>query len=71
MGVRECIVWRVLDQEIDWFVLRAGQYERVSLDGVRLAHRGYRSYTPVEKATLPMPPATPGPPGGPRCQSPR
>ena len=31
-GVREYIVWRVLDQEIDWFVLRAGQYERMSLD---------------------------------------
>src|SRR5215470_16138415 len=31
-GVREYIVWRVLEQEIDWFVLRAGQYERLSLD---------------------------------------
>jgi Uma2 family endonuclease len=31
-GVREYIVWRVLDQETDWFVLRAGQYERLSLD---------------------------------------
>jgi len=31
-GVREYIVWRVLDQEIDWFVLRAGQYERLPLD---------------------------------------
>jgi Uma2 family endonuclease len=30
-GVREYIVWRVLDQEVDWFVLRAGQYERVPL----------------------------------------
>jgi Uma2 family endonuclease len=38
-GVREYIVWRVLDQEIDWFVLRAGQYERVSLDAEGL----YRS----------------------------
>lgn len=26
-GVREYIVWRVLDQQIDWFVLREGQYE--------------------------------------------
>jgi Uma2 family endonuclease len=31
-GVREYLVWRVLEQEIDWFVLRAGQYERVPLD---------------------------------------
>jgi Uma2 family endonuclease len=30
-GVREYIVWRVLEREIDWFVLRAGQYERLSL----------------------------------------
>src|SRR5712692_8113016 len=28
-GVREYIVWRVLEQEIDWFVLRSGHYERV------------------------------------------
>ena len=26
--MREYVVWRVLDQEIDWFVLREGQYER-------------------------------------------
>ncbi len=38
-GAREYIVWRVLDQEIDWFVLRAGQYERLPLDAERL----YRS----------------------------
>jgi Uma2 family endonuclease len=31
-GVREYLVWRVLEQEIDWFVLRAGQYERLPLD---------------------------------------
>ena len=31
-GVREYIVWRVLDKEIDWFVLRAGHYERLPLD---------------------------------------
>jgi Uma2 family endonuclease len=31
-GVREYVVWRVLNREIDWFVLRAGQYERLSLD---------------------------------------
>jgi Uma2 family endonuclease len=28
-GVREYVVWRMLDQEIDWFVLREGQYERL------------------------------------------
>jgi Uma2 family endonuclease len=27
-GVQEYIVWRVLDGEIDWFVLRQGQYVR-------------------------------------------
>jgi Uma2 family endonuclease len=31
-GVREYIVWRVLEQELDWFVLRAGQYVRLSVD---------------------------------------
>lgn len=25
-GVQEYIVWRVLDQEVDWFVLREGQF---------------------------------------------
>ena len=32
-GVHEYIVWRVLEREIDWFVLRAGQYERMAVDG--------------------------------------
>jgi Uma2 family endonuclease len=31
-GVREYTVWRVLEREIDWFVLRAGQYERMPVD---------------------------------------
>jgi Uma2 family endonuclease len=31
-GVGEYLVWRVLDQEVDWFVLRAGQYERMPVD---------------------------------------
>src|SRR5262249_33252195 len=31
-GVREYIVWRVLEQQIDWFVLRAGSYERQTPD---------------------------------------
>jgi hypothetical protein len=30
--VSEYIVWRVLDQAVDWFVLRDGQYERTSPD---------------------------------------
>ena len=29
-GVREYLLWRVLDQEIDWFVLREGHYEKLS-----------------------------------------
>ena len=31
-GVREYLVWRVLDREIDWFVLREGQYQRLVND---------------------------------------
>jgi Uma2 family endonuclease len=31
-GIREYVAWRVLDQEIDWFVLREGQYERLQPD---------------------------------------
>jgi Uma2 family endonuclease len=35
-GVREYVVWRVLDREIDWFVWREGQYDRLPAgpDGV-------------------------------------
>jgi len=29
-GVREYVVWRTWDQEIDWFVLRGGRYERLA-----------------------------------------
>jgi Uma2 family endonuclease len=29
-GVREYVVFRVLDQQIDWFVLREGRYEKLS-----------------------------------------
>ncbi len=28
-GVREYVVWRVLDREIDWYVNRGGQFERI------------------------------------------
>lgn len=31
-GVCESIVWRVLNREIDWFVLRDDQYERLATD---------------------------------------
>jgi Uma2 family endonuclease len=31
-GVREYLVWRVIEQAIDWFVLQAGQYERLPAD---------------------------------------
>lgn len=31
-GVREYLVWRVLDKEVDWFALRDGQYVRLSPD---------------------------------------
>jgi Uma2 family endonuclease len=36
-GVREYFVWRVLDREIDWFVLRGEQYEQLAVDanGIR------------------------------------
>jgi Uma2 family endonuclease len=35
-GVREYILWRVPDEEIDWFVLRGDHYERLPLnpDGI-------------------------------------
>ncbi len=35
-GVREYFVWRVRDAEIDWFVLREGQFERLppGADGI-------------------------------------
>ncbi|MFH1266597.1 MAG: Uma2 family endonuclease [Planctomycetota bacterium] len=29
-GVREYVVWRVLDEEIDWLVLREGRFDRLS-----------------------------------------
>jgi hypothetical protein len=30
--VREYLVWRVQDQDIDWFVLREGDYQRLAPD---------------------------------------
>ena len=32
-GVREYVAWRVLDREIDWFILSGGQYVRQAPDG--------------------------------------
>jgi Uma2 family endonuclease len=31
-GVREYVVWRVLDQEIDWLMLTEGRYEPLALE---------------------------------------
>jgi Uma2 family endonuclease len=31
-GVREYVVWRVLDRQIDWFSLKLGEYVRMSVD---------------------------------------
>ncbi len=35
-GVREYIVWRVLDREVDWFVNREGTFDRLTpaADGI-------------------------------------
>ncbi len=33
IGVREYVVWRTDDAEVDWFVLRRGVYERLAEDG--------------------------------------
>ena len=33
-GVREYLVWRVPDGELDWFVLREGRFERLEPDAV-------------------------------------
>ena len=35
-GVREYLVWRVLDRAIDWFVLRGGQFMPLAPDGAML-----------------------------------
>lgn len=39
-GVREYIVWRVMDREIDWFHLHEGEYHRIqpSADGLLHSH---------------------------------
>ncbi|OBU76976.1 hypothetical protein A9P98_12210 [Cylindrospermopsis raciborskii CS-505] len=35
-GVKEYIVWRVYDQEIDWFYLHEGEYRRLKSDSLGL-----------------------------------
>jgi Uma2 family endonuclease len=35
-GVKEYIVWRVLDEALDWFILRRGQYEALQPDAAGL-----------------------------------
>ena len=35
-GVREYVVWRVLNQAIDWFTLRDGRYEELPRDAAGL-----------------------------------
>jgi Uma2 family endonuclease len=37
-GVEEYVVWRVLDREVDWFVLREGTYERLEADQTGILH---------------------------------
>jgi len=37
-GVREYVVWRVLDNEVDWFILRGAQYVRMDKDAAGLYH---------------------------------
>ncbi|MGD0088755.1 MAG: Uma2 family endonuclease [Planctomycetota bacterium] len=44
-GVKEYIVWRVLEQAIDWFVLRGGKYERLVLTKLRAGVEVYKSET--------------------------
>lgn len=35
-GVKEYIVWRVYDQEIDWFILEAGEYVKLPINDLGL-----------------------------------
>lgn len=37
-GVREYVVWRVLNRQVDWFVLREGQYEALAPDEGGVLH---------------------------------
>jgi len=44
-GVKEYIAWRVLDQAIDWFVLRGGAYERLTPSKNAAGKEVYKSDT--------------------------
>ena len=35
-GVREYVVWRVLEQQVDWFVVRGGQFQMLATDAAGL-----------------------------------
>ena len=37
-GIQEYIIWRVLDRELDWLVLRAGVYQRLQPDDAGVIH---------------------------------
>ena len=37
-GVKEYIVWRTLDREIDWFILEDGKYEKLAPDDTGVIH---------------------------------
>ena len=37
-GVKEYIVWRTLDQQIDWFVLENGEYKNLAPDTAGIIH---------------------------------
>ncbi len=37
-GVKEYIVWRTLDQEIDWFILENGKYVELDPDDAGIMH---------------------------------
>jgi Uma2 family endonuclease len=37
-GVKEYIVWRTLDQQIDWFILENGQYVELTPDAAGIMH---------------------------------
>jgi hypothetical protein len=37
-GVKEYIVWRTLDREIDWFILENGKYVKLAPDDAGVIH---------------------------------
>jgi Uma2 family endonuclease len=39
-GIKEYVVWQVLEQGLDWFVLRAGEYEKLQPDASGLLRSG-------------------------------